>query len=241
MTNNLKFTIVICTFNHGEYLKKAINSVFAQTMMNWELIVVNDGSVDNTFEILNSLKSFPYVTIIHNSENKGKSVCMNIALDLSKGDWLVELDADDWLSNNCLEKAWEEINKLQDDVVLVYGKYKEWRERTRDGKLFFSKIQGGNFVNYIQYIDNPTPIAPRIYKTIEVKRIKGWNVSDMYEGRMFEDIYVVSSLAIRGKVVFIDDILYNRRLRKFSTSNKQTAEYNIWKKWLLEKINSGSE
>lgn len=131
------FTIVICTYNDGAYLTNAVSSVISQTKRNWELIIVNDGSQDNTKTILDSLVWNPSVRVVHNRINMGKAACLNIALNMAKGEWLMELDADDWLPNKCTEKLEEQILALNNDVALIYGKYKEWRERTRDGTLFF--------------------------------------------------------------------------------------------------------
>ncbi|UAL48675.1 glycosyltransferase [Sutcliffiella horikoshii] len=241
MTNTCMLTIVICTYNDGSYLTNAVSSVISQTKRNWELIIVNDGSEDNTKTILDSLVWNPSVRIIHNRVNLGKAACLNIALNEAKGEWLMELDADDWLPNKCTVKLEEQILALSNDVALIYGKYKEWRERTRDGALFFSKIHGRKYVDLMQYINNPTPIAPRVYKMDLLRKSNGWCLSDMYGGRMYEDIYMVCTISKLGKVEFVNDVLYHRRLRKNSISNKTSANYISWKKWMMSTLIKGSE
>ena len=98
-------SIIIPAYNAERYISEAIESVINQTYTNWELIIVNDGSTDNTEKIAQSYAQkdsrITYIT----QENKGVSVARNIGYNASKGDYLGFLDADDyWLPDNLDEK-----------------------------------------------------------------------------------------------------------------------------------------
>jgi len=89
-------SVVITTYNHGQYLRKSINSILNQTYVNLEIIVIDDGSTDNTSEII---KEFSQV-VYHYQKNAGLSNARNTGIDICHGDYVVFLDADDWLFPN---------------------------------------------------------------------------------------------------------------------------------------------
>ncbi len=97
-----KITVYITAYNYGRFVKKSIESVVNQTEQDWELIVINDGSTDDTKKIISEYEKNKKIRII-NQENKGLNITNNIALRLSKGDYIMRLDADDYLDKNALE------------------------------------------------------------------------------------------------------------------------------------------
>ncbi|PIQ21561.1 MAG: glycosyl transferase family 2, partial [Cytophagales bacterium CG18_big_fil_WC_8_21_14_2_50_42_9] len=87
-------TIVIACFNHGHFLQEAIDSVLQQTYPKLEIIVVDDGSSDNTKEVA---QQYPQVRYIYQA-NQGLSAARNTGIKHSTGACLIFLDADDWLT-----------------------------------------------------------------------------------------------------------------------------------------------
>ena len=122
-----KVTVYITAHNYGKYVKKAIDSVLAQKFNDWELIVINDGSTDNTKEILKKYSSHGKIKVIH-QEKKGLAVTNNIALRLSRGEYIMRLDADDYLDENAL-LVLANILDSHRDVGLVYPDYYRVDER----------------------------------------------------------------------------------------------------------------
>ena len=98
--NGELISVIIPSYNHGNYLGRAIESVLAQTYKHTETIVVDDGSVDNTKEVT---ASFPGVKYVY-QHNQGLSAARNTGVDNSAGKFLLFLDADDWLSVDALRK-----------------------------------------------------------------------------------------------------------------------------------------
>ena len=97
-------SVIIPVYNASEYLHECINSLINQTYKNIEIIAVNDGSRDNSLEILESYRNnIPHLKIV-DQENKGASEARRIGLHFAEGKYIVFLDADDWLEVTALEK-----------------------------------------------------------------------------------------------------------------------------------------
>lgn len=120
-TENILFSIIIPTFNRAEMLRKAIGSVLNQTYANWELIIVDDGSTDNTEEVVHSFdhhKIYYYKL----SGRKERSFARNFGFDQCTGDFICFLDSDDYLLNNYLTKFHEYINqRLVQEKIIACG------------------------------------------------------------------------------------------------------------------------
>lgn len=101
---NPKITVVIPCYNHGAFLDEAVNSVLAQTMQEFEIVVVDDGSTDEeTARVLRDSR-WPK-TVVYRTENRGPSAARNTGIRRSAGEYLCCLDADDLLEPTCLEKT----------------------------------------------------------------------------------------------------------------------------------------
>jgi CMP-N-acetylneuraminic acid synthetase len=116
-----KVTVYITAFNYGHFIRKAIESVFAQKYNDWELLIINDGSTDETGDILSEYEGVENVQIVH-QVNKGLTVSNNIAMRMSSGEYIMRLDADDYLDENAL-LVLSNILDTNEDVGLVYPDY----------------------------------------------------------------------------------------------------------------------
>lgn len=110
----MKVTIGIPCWNQAQYLPKAIESALNQTHKNIEVIVVNDGSPDNTEEVAKSYGS--RITLV-NQVNKGLASARNTAIMHMSGDYFLPLDADDILTQNCVEEIVKVAKKTDADVI----------------------------------------------------------------------------------------------------------------------------
>jgi len=119
----VKITVYMPCFNYGRFLEKAIQSVLKQTISDWELIVIDDGSTDNTQEILAMYEGHKKIRIVR-QENKGLNVTNNIALRLANGKYIMRLDADDYLDENALHIL-SNILDTKKEIGLVYPDYYE--------------------------------------------------------------------------------------------------------------------
>ena len=100
-----KVSIIIPTYNRANFLQRSINSAFAQTFQDFELIVVDDCSIDNTKEIIENIKkSFPNIQYIFLEQNGGAANAINVGVKHSKGEFIAILDSDDEWMPTKLEK-----------------------------------------------------------------------------------------------------------------------------------------
>ena len=135
-------SIILPTFNHAKFLKKAIESVINQSYINWELIIIDNNSTDETFEIVNSYsdRRIKY-SKIHN--NGVIAASRNLGIRLSNGSWIAFIDSDDWWTNNKLSKSVEYINTnkfdlIYHDLFLVYkSNQNSFKKLARSRNLYF--------------------------------------------------------------------------------------------------------
>jgi len=113
-------SIIMPAYNCGDVIVESINSVLAQTYTNWELLIVDDCSSDNTAEVVASFKD-PRIHYQRNEQNSGAAVTRNTALRLAKGKYIAFLDSDDmWLP----EKLKKQIAFMeQNNIVMSYTPY----------------------------------------------------------------------------------------------------------------------
>lgn len=104
-------SIVMSAFNEEKYLPECLESIRSQSLTDWELIIVNDGSTDNTGGIIRRFQSdFPQKVHCLHSNRKGTGACVNKALVLAKGKYIARMDADDTMCSSRLEK---QVNYLE--------------------------------------------------------------------------------------------------------------------------------
>ena len=101
MNRNIKFSIIIPSYNVERFIEKAIQSIFNQSYTNYEIIIVDDGSSDATVDVINRCKN-DKVNLIE-TKHQGVSAARNIGIRLAKGDYIIFLDSDDYIENWLLE------------------------------------------------------------------------------------------------------------------------------------------
>ena len=107
----------MCVYNEEDYVKESVSSVLNQSLEDFELIIINDGSNDNTLNILNEfdderIKVFSW-------DNKGLGASRNYGLDLASGDYVMFLDGDDYFVENALEIAYNEASSNNTDLSFL--------------------------------------------------------------------------------------------------------------------------
>jgi len=125
-------SIIIPVYNGSNYVKEAIDSALAQTYKNIEVIVVNDGSTDNTEKIV---KSYGDKIRYFYKENGGVASALNLAIENSKGEYISWLSHDDVYYPNKIQKQIETLSKLEDKNTFIYSNSEYINEK---GRLLYS-------------------------------------------------------------------------------------------------------
>lgn len=111
-------SVIIPVYNVEKYVKKAINSVIQQTYKNIEILLVDDGSTDSSSRICDDLASEDSRITVYHSENRGVSAARNDGIEKASGDWLMFVDADDWIDDDAIERLLNAEGIEDADIIL---------------------------------------------------------------------------------------------------------------------------
>lgn len=200
----MRFSVVIPLYNKAPYVRKALESVFAQTFRDFELIVVDDGSKDESYDVAKSVLErcdVPYL-LIH-QENAGVSTARNNGVTASRGDYLCFLDADDWWAPEFLGKMDKLIRDYPD--AGIYGTNYYYVKNGRQ-RVCVSNIVTGFFNYYTKYAE--TLVMPLTSSSVSIPR----NVFEEMKGfhhylRFGEDFDLWIRIVLKYRVVFWDEPL----------------------------------
>lgn len=217
----IQLSIVIPIYNVSGYLRECLGSVYSQTEINWEVILVDDGSTDNSEDICEEYKSKYSNTIVIHKENGGLSDARNAGIEIAKGEYIYFLDSDDWLAPNAIQTLLDFAIKNNCEIVqggfyYAYNGYLLYDNRRIDiNQTPFVLNREEAIVELIknEYIKNFA--WGKLYKTSTVKKY-------LFEkGKYFEDSYwqhlIVNETANYG---VIPTPLYYYRQRESSISGQ---------------------
>lgn len=221
----LKFTIIVPVYNVEKYIDKCIQSILNQTYKNYEIIIINDGSTDNSLKKINTYKNNKKIKII-TQQNKGLSAARNTGIKHSNGDYLLFVDSDDYIDNKLLETlnktiTNEDLIRFQARTVDELGNtIKEYNEQE------FKDLDGNNSLNYIlkyHFVEN-TWLYCYNKKYIECNNF----IFD--EGYIHEDFGLTPLLLLKTKnITSINYIGYNYLIRNNSIMNNKDTKKTIKK------------
>jgi Glycosyltransferases, probably involved in cell wall biogenesis len=123
-TRRPKVTVYIPCHNYGHYLREAVDSMLRQLYPSWELLLINDGAIDDSAEIMDAYQAEhpDRIRVFHFEDNKGLSRCANFALENARGDYIMRLDADDYLDSSALLVMATHLDN-HPEVDLLYPNY----------------------------------------------------------------------------------------------------------------------
>lgn len=138
-------SVIIPSFNRAELIDKTIQSVLSQTFNNWELIIIDDGSIDNTSAIIKPYLDNSNIYFYNRPKERasGGNAARNYGLELSKGDYIKWLDSDDLLRSDCLKKQLELLSHLDADVVFCRSRF--FNENLSTGKIDLGPLWNSGF------------------------------------------------------------------------------------------------
>lgn len=113
-------TIIVPVYNAEKTLNRCIESILSQTFLDWELLLIDDGSTDRSGELCDEYASKDQRIKVFHKKNGGVSSARNIGLDHAKGEWITFVDADDYVKESYLTNLWEHSQK-QVDLVISYA------------------------------------------------------------------------------------------------------------------------
>ena len=214
----IKISVIMPIYNAGEYLKRAISDVLKQTLSDIELILVDDGSTDNSPKIISRFQKKDDRIIAIRENNAGPSVARNKGLELASGKYIIFLDADDMYEPNLLQSLYEAAER--DGLDVAVARFDIYNEATDsysvqtdephasifDGQKITSKNENPDciFASTTGYVWNKLFLA----SFLRDKKISF--DPDLY---VFEDVFFVCSvMALAERVERIESILIHHRV-----------------------------
>ena len=232
---NPKISIIIPIYNSEKFIEECLKSILAQTFKDFEIICVNDGSTDNTLNILKIFERKDKRINIINQNNTGAGIARNVGMKKSKGEYLIFLDSDDVCEKTMLENLYNKIKEKNVEVVICnsitfktqnkrkkFSRRKNYliKKRIKNKNLPFSSFDiKRDFFNL--FIWWPWD---KLYKKKYIKNL-GIEFQNL---RSTNDLFFVASAVIAAKKIFFLDkiLIYHRAGIKSSISNTREKSWD---------------
>ncbi len=212
-----KVSIIVPIYNTEKYLNKCLDSLVNQTLKDIEIILINDGSTDNSQNIIDKYSAnYPDKIKSFTKENGGQAAARNFGITKASGEYIGFVDSDDWIELNMYEELYNKALGKDLDIVccneyLVINNVKK--------KNFNRLIYPNNIIN--NYIIRESGPCNKIIK----RQLITNNNIHFLENRIYEDLAMIPTLALyTNKIGYIDSYLYNYFIREGSTMNQ--TKYN---------------
>jgi glycosyltransferase involved in cell wall biosynthesis len=171
-------SIIIPNFNKATFIAESIRSVLEQDFEDWEAIIVDDGSTDNSVEIINNLVSNdPRLKLFQrNRLPKGGSTCRNIGIENARGDYLFFFDSDDLMTKDCIG---ERVNLMQDNTTLDFAVFPvgTFYKAIGDSTMVWRTKKGDHLKQFLRH-DLPWHTMSPLWRTSFVKnKLNGFDES----------------------------------------------------------------
>ncbi len=220
---NVDFSIIIPVYNSSSYLEQCIQSVLSQTFKNFEIILINDGSTDDSLSICNRLAKGNAIVKVFDKKNKGQGSARNLGLKHANGTYILFVDSDDALAKNTIELNYQILEKdpsiecLQFPIFLKYGTEDAYIRKNIEKKYQLESNEFKKFIledNVISWI-----VCDKIFKRDSIKSLK------FREDIKFEDNFFMMEYAQIVKSFYSSDKgLYYYYFREDSTTTSKLSE-----------------
>ena len=228
---NKKISIIIPIYNVEKYIRQCLESVVSQTYKNLEIIVVNDGTKDNSMKIVEEYLSDKRIKAI-NKENGGLSSARNKGMEEVTGEYIYFLDSDDWLELNTIEilvKNLEENLEIIGANFYLFDEIKE-EKRVNNLKVKYEEIEEGKYLllNELEVV-----VWNKLYKTSFLRK----NGIIFLENIVHEDEDFTFKCYMKAKrIKYIPNITYNYRVNRIGSIMNEIEKNENKRKFALNSL-----
>lgn len=227
MNNNPLISVIIPVYNVEKYLSQCLDSVINQTYPNLEVICINDESTDGSLDILNRFAKYDHRIQVIEKQNEGVSCARNVGLQSAHGEYIMFVDADDWMEMDTCEKALVAMLDNEADIIMwsyvsEYGTSKSPKTIFSDNCVFekqeilnrlhrrFIGIVGEE-MKHPELADAICPVWGKLYKRSLIVQ-SGATFIDLAEIGTYEDgMFNLETFFYANKVVYLNRCLYHYR------------------------------
>lgn len=222
----IKFSIIIPVYNTAKYLEKCLNSIFKQKFSSFEVICIDDGSNDNSIEII---KKYNNVLLLKQN-NSGSGYARNEGLKIAKGEYVLFIDSDDWVNIDYLNKINNSLKNNPD--VLIFGALTYDGDILRKGNYSVNKIPK----KYLNKTFNKNDFKKDIFKFPPTAWTKAYKKEFLIKNNIKfqnikigqDQIFFIKSMLLADKINILNENIYcYQKKRKGSvTSIKKKTEFS---------------
>jgi glycosyltransferase involved in cell wall biosynthesis len=177
LRNQILISIIIPSFNRAHLIGETLESVLFQTYEHWECIIVDDGSTDDSLEVIKKFVSRDnrIELLVRNREPKGASVCRNIGAEHSKGEFLIFLDSDDLLAEYCLQMRLEFMHNSPNSDCYIFNT-EIFQKEPGDLQILWNELDGDKdpIIRFLEQ-DVPWCISSMLWRRNAFLSLKGFN------------------------------------------------------------------
>lgn len=241
MTEKPSISIIVPVYNAEKYLCKCLDSLLEQTISNIEVICINDGSLDDSQNILQTYASKDRRVIICSQTNQGQGIARNKGLDMARAPFVMFVDSDDYLEKNACEIALKEIQESDVDVVIfcnnleyadkqipqyVLGQERRVFTEEETKTLLLRRQLGlvGKELKCPETQDKLSPVCTKIYKTDLIRQHNIRFVSNQTVGPCEDSLFNIDYLLVASKSLYIPMVLYHYIRTNASSSTSVRKE-----------------
>jgi cellulose synthase/poly-beta-1,6-N-acetylglucosamine synthase-like glycosyltransferase len=229
--NKPSISVILANYNMSNYVEMALSSCFSQVHLPNQVLVIDDGSTDGSYEQLEAWRHFPEFQLFK-QKNLGKAKALNSLLSYVETEFVLELDADDWLDPDAFLVIASQLQSISDDTAVLYGNLRKWKQ-TKSGDIKYKGTTKGKPVyTKEQLLSYLLPLGPRIYRTSSLKRNNGFPIIEFMEGRMYEDVVMLNKLLKNERLLYRDFTVYNVREHNLSITKKSRPKWSDFIKYL---------
>lgn len=203
MEEKIKVSVIVPVYNTEKFLKKCIDSIVNQTLEEIEIILINDGSTDNSYIICDEYsKKYPQKIKYINNKNIGCSATRNLGINLAKGEYIAFVDSDDYIDKEMYQDMYEKAKKEDLDIVICGLNY--INQRTQEIRSSFPKSVN----NKRDYLSHKNRIANPVNKIFRKEILN--NISFPINTHYGEDmVFCFKSILEANKIGHIEETYYN--------------------------------
>ena len=230
----IRVSVIIPVYNSEKYLETCLDSLEKQTLDGIEFVVINDGSTDKSYEIMQRYAKKDKRFKIYSKENEGVGKARNMGLKLAKGEYVGYLDSDDYVSKNYFAELYKVAKKYDADVSVVSSFFRFKDNYFQSSKTLADKFVKQNvyFVDDISFeVGNLGQQWDKIYKKSFLNR---YNIKSYDERLWFEDEWFSSMVALyANKIAFTDKGDYYYRYNPTGITQSLRLNKNVFEKGLV--------
>lgn len=226
--NSTTISIIMPIYNSALYLRPCLDSIINQTLTDFEFICINDGSTDNSLNILTEYANRDTRLKILNKKNSGAADCRNLGLSEATGQYCIFLDSDDLFSPYLLEKLYSQIYNVDADIC--FCDYSILSNGNKSRVRIDSKVQNpftpSDELNQLFQITHPV-CWNKLYKT---EFLKKHQLQFLNQSSSNDISFVYSSLVLASSITFVSEALIEYRFNNINsiTSNTNSKISNVF-------------